>query len=142
QLFVGLPSDSDPAQFKKLDELRKQFFFSKKFGDFFEAQGYGPFLDDNVMHDNQALTVYGYPDELDYDCARKRGLFNLEVINKGNLDEVAKLEQLVPQDLLLDNLGRRFTGKWIYLSMGSMGSVDLELMKRLVAILRGTSHKY
>ena len=52
------------------------------------------------------------------------------------------LQDYVPKEFIENNLNGNFSGKYIYISMGSMGSIDLDLMKRLVSVLGRTNHKY
>ena len=68
--------------------------------------------------------------------------FNLEVFNKNETKEVVSLEELLPREFLADDLGGKFSGKWIYFSLGSMGSADLDLVGRLLKPLAKTNHKY
>ena len=92
----------------------------------------------------QCLTVYAYPKELNHwkiESAHPRW-FNLEVFNRNIQYDTIDLEELVGQDFYRNDLDGKFSGKWIYVSMGSMGSVDLELMQRLTLILAKTQHKY
>lgn len=86
--------------------------------------------------------MYAFPDELNYEPIRRNGWFNLEVFNKNSNEKIAQLSQLVPREFLADTFAGTFSGKLIYVSMGSLGSIDLQLMKRLVEILSPTRHKY
>ena len=87
--------------------------------------------------------MYGYPDELNYPLIRnKPGWFNLESFNKNPTKEVVDLKTLTSEHFVEDTLDGAYSGKLIFLSMGTMGSVDLELMNRLVAVLANTPHKY
>lgn len=91
----------------------------------------------------QCLTVYAYPKELNHPKIESRpDWFNLEVFAKNSYDKTIDLEKLVGAELFHDQLGGRFSGKWIYLSLGSMGSIDINLMLRLTRILALTDHKY
>lgn len=51
------------------------------------------------------------------------------------------LKSFLPEAFFSDTLDGTFSGKWIYLSLGSMGSIDLTLMRRLVAVLGRSRHK-
>ena len=120
------------------------FVYSKKYNDFLESIGYGRFPNDLMMPQNAKLTIYGYPDNLDYPFVRKLGWFNIEVFNKDiqpNNNRI-ELEKFVPKEFLDNDLNGKFSGKLIYISLGSMGSIDLELMNRLVNVLAQTNHKY
>lgn len=104
--------------------------------------GYPRYANDEVMPETQILTIYSYPSELNYEIIEKKPWFNLEVFEKNRKNQLIKLETIIPQQFIDNDLGGNFSGKFIYVSMGSMGSVDLPLMKRLVEILAVTNHKY
>jgi len=91
---------------------------------------------------NPLLTVYAWPDELNYDRIRQSVWFNLEVFHESTEQDCVDLAQLIPQSFLADDLNGRFSGKLVYLSLGSIGSMDLVLMRRLIAILGTSAHKY
>ena len=92
----------------------------------------------------QAMTIYAYPEECDYPEIKEHhpDWFNLEVFNKNDSGETIDLKEFLPKEFYDNNLDEKFTGKWIYVSMGSMGSVDLDLMHRLIDVLTKTNHKY
>lgn len=91
----------------------------------------------------QLLTVYAYPEELNYPTFQnKPDWFNLEVFQHQYKEREIGLRHLVPEKFMLDEFEGRFTGKYIYLTMGSMGSVDIALMRRLISVLKKTTHKY
>ena len=99
------------------------------------------------------MTVYAYPEELNYPTIRKdKNWFNLEVFNINNRQDSRKeklsqserlrekfksLEKFVPKKFLYDNDQELVDNqkKFIYVSLGSMGSMDLELMNRLLGTL-------
>ncbi|KAI2806792.1 hypothetical protein RDWZM_006360 [Blomia tropicalis] len=93
------------------------------------------------------LTVYAYPDELNYEpFKQKEGWFNLERFQRNDekLMENSKkpLNELIPREFFTNTLNGQWSGKWIYITMGSMGSIDVELMKRLVKTLSTSNHKF
>ena len=143
--FSGYSSDTDPKEVAAFNELRKSMIYSKRYNDFIEKTlGYERFPEDIGCPNSQVLTVYASPEELNFEYVR--GLdrwFNLEVFNKGpSSDDRDQLKKFVPESFLNDTLGGKFSGKIVYLSMGSMCSYDLKLMGRFVSILGATSHKY
>lgn len=79
---------------------------------------------------------------MNYSYVRSLDWFNLEVFNKKEDQQVIDLKSFLPDAFFSDTLDGTFSGKWIYLSLGSMGSIDLTLMRRLVAVLAGSRHKY
>ena len=90
--------------------------------------------DNIVMQLSPYLNIYGYPAELDYDDIVPRPPF------------VAQLEAFCREEpctfTLPPELNLQPGEKLIYLSMGSMGSIDVTLMKRFLGILQKTPHKY
>lgn len=115
------------------------------FADYIEKLGYEKYPDDQrELEKRIAFNIYAYPKELNHwkiESAHPRW-FNLEVFNRNIQYDTIDLEELVGQDFYHNDLDGKFSGKWIYVSMGSMGSVDLELMQRLTLILAKTQHKY
>lgn len=100
---------------------------------------------DNLLFphlESQLLTVYSCPQEINYPAIKDRkDWFNLEVFNKPPQKQPT-LEDLLPETFLKENLEGRFSGKIMYLSLGSMGSMDVELLKRLIDLLTPSPHKY
>src|SRR5699024_1593149 len=113
------------------------------YNDFIEELGYGRYPEDLMIPDDESLvTLYASPDELIFPQIRAKRWFNLEVFNKNESTVAFDLKQLLPASFLADNLNGKWTGKWVYLSLGSMGSIDLSLMKRILDALARTNHKY
>jgi len=125
--------------------MKEVMFASEDFQrNFILALGYpSPYPGNRLYPETQLLTVYAYPQELNYPTfAQKEDWFNLEVFQHNYRDFDAQLTQLIPERFMLDDMEDRFSGKFVYLTMGSMGSVDLDLMRRLVEVLGKTNHKY
>ena len=74
--------------------------------------GYEPYPDDKSFPETQLLTVYAYPNELDWDQIRKLGWFNLEVFNKECINEL-DLKQFIPSLFVDDTFDNKWSGKWI-----------------------------
>ena len=117
-------------------------FKSEKYNDYIETLGYKRFPNDVMMPDTQVMDVYAYPEELNFPYFHKLGWFNLEVFNKIPMTSQSTLQDYVSEKFVENDLNGNFSGKYIYISMGSMGSIDLDLMKRLVNVLSRTNHKY
>ncbi|OTF70781.1 hypothetical protein BLA29_013320, partial [Euroglyphus maynei] len=113
--------------------MLRQIFYNKHLSDLNEKMGYQRFPDDNLIPETYSLTVYAYPEEYDYPETKQYhpDWFNIEVFNKIENEEKIPLKELLPKEFYENDLNGKFTGKWIYVSMGSMGSIDLDLMKRL-----------
>ncbi len=84
-----------------------------------------------MIHESPWLNLYLYPQELDYPrgVALGRTWHNLETCVRATDAPWAP-----PEDVD----GRRL----VYLSLGSLGSADVELMQRLVELLADTPHRY
>ena len=140
--LLGFPSDVSTDKIKEFNKFREYLFFSSWYNDIFEKMGYARYPDDRMMPETQVMNVYAYPEELNFPFIRNRNWFNLEVFNKVPMTSNCTLKDYVPKPFYENNLNSKFSGKYIYISMGSMGSVDLVLMNRLVNVLRNTNHKY
>ena len=82
--------------------------------------------------------VYAYPEELDYtDLAQApRNSARVDAFRREGEDIVVEPFQLP------ENFPVGPGEKLIYLTLGSMGSIDVTLMKRLVSIVARSPHKY
>ena len=102
------------------------WFYSEILNNHLEKWGYNRFPNDARSPNSQVLTIYAYPEELNYNEIRtKTNWFNLEVFNKIPPRKLNSLADIVPAEFVATDLGGRWSGKWIYLSMGSMGQVDI-----------------
>ncbi|KAI2804960.1 hypothetical protein BLOT_003949 [Blomia tropicalis] len=133
----GLPSDSDQNEWKVWNNIRHKLIYGKTLNDFIESWGYERFPNDLRSPNSEQITVYAYPELINYEPIQNWD----EVFNK-NVEKVPELNSLVPDEFLNSNLNGKFSGKLIYVSMGSLSSIDLSLMKRLVDALSKTKHKY
>ncbi len=151
----GLPfagSRNDP-KWRRMRALQHRFRFNSIFNDHLEkVLGYPRYHQDQLFPNEDALlVVYGYPVELNYPEIRAKGShwFNLEVFNarlhmgKKEVQLASNfLKEITGKHFFTNNLEGRWTGKWVYLSMGSMGSIDLALMKSILNAVSETTHKY
>jgi MGT family glycosyltransferase len=104
----------------------------KEFNAWWTAQGAAPLPDLEFIPEG-ALNLYVYPREADYTAARPLGP------SWHRLDSSVR-ETDEPFELPPGLAGR--SGALVYLSLGSLGSADVELMRRLVGFLAGTPHRY
>jgi UDP:flavonoid glycosyltransferase YjiC (YdhE family) len=86
----------------------------------------------DFMHESPYLNLYSYPAEADY--ARANGLAPTWHQLDSTVRAVDASWELPP------HLAGR-SGALIYLSLGSLGSADVELMQRLVDVLGRTDHR-
>jgi MGT family glycosyltransferase len=103
------------------------------FDAFVQERGAPPLPDLEFIHESPWLNLYVYPAEADY--ARSQPLaptwHRLESSVRGT-DEAFELP---------DEMARR-RGSLVYLSLGSLGSADVDLMKRLVETLAESPHRF
>jgi UDP:flavonoid glycosyltransferase YjiC (YdhE family) len=133
-VFSGYPTQDRGGW----EEFRKEYDRTHRalwgsFNDWVVQQGAPPLDDLEFIHESTALNLYVYPEAADY--PRQRPLaptwHRLESSVRSTEDPFALPEVLQSGD-----------GALIYLSLGSLGSADVELMKRLVSVLSHTRHRY
>ena len=98
-----------------------------------QEQGAPPLPRRDFIHESTWLNLYLYPEEAEY--RRSRPL----APTWHRLDSSVRTTDPpfeVPEHL------REGPGKLVYLSLGSLGSADVELMQRLVEVLSKTEHRY
>ena len=104
-----------------------------EFDEFVRSAGAPPLPDLEFIHESPWLNLYLYPAEADY--GRSRPL----APTWHRLDSCVRDPESgfdLPE-ALLDR-----EGALVYLSLGSLGSADVDLMRRLVRILADTPHRY
>jgi MGT family glycosyltransferase len=132
--FSGYPTD-DPtgwAEFRaEYDRTHRELWSG--FDEWMQEQGAPPLPDLEFIHESDHLNLSIYPDAADYLRARP-----LAPTWHGLESSVRDTEEPweVPDRL------RHHDGALIYLSLGSLGSADVELMRRLVDVLSKTRHRY
>jgi MGT family glycosyltransferase len=116
------------------DDFRRRYGelhtpLQREFSAFCEERGAPPLPELEFIHESPSLDLYLYPAELDYERTRP----------------------LAPSWQRLDSCVRNSDepfeppsgdGSLIYVSLGSLGSADVELMNRLIAALAETPHRY
>ncbi len=104
-----------------------------EFSDFCESRGAPPLPEGELIHTSPWLNLYLYPRELDYPRSRPLGptWHNLE----------SSVRTTDPSWSIPDELADR-DGALIYVSLGSLGSGDVPLMRSLVEALSKTRHRY
>jgi MGT family glycosyltransferase len=128
--FSGYPT-GDPAAW---DDFRSRYrelheSLQSEFSAFCEQRGAPPLPELEFIHESPFLNLYLYPAEVDYRRSRPLG---------------ERWRQL-------DSCVRSVDAQWepppgegalVYVSLGSLGSADVELMNRLVGALGETPHRY
>jgi MGT family glycosyltransferase len=133
-VFSGYAADDDAgwAEFRaEYDRTHRQMW--AEFDEFCRSAGAPPLPDLEFMHASPYLNLYVYPAEADYSRSRPldQTWHRLESCVRGS---DAAFE--VPERL------RGGEGGLIYLSLGSLGSADVDLMRRLVDVLGRTPHRF
>jgi MGT family glycosyltransferase len=134
--FSGYPLD-DRAQW---DDFRAEYDRTHRatwedFNAWVQAQGAPALAELDFMHESPHANLYVFPEELDYLDARPLGptwhrIDSSVRTTDGEFEIPASLRER-PEGSAL-----------VYLSLGSLGSADVDLMKRLVEVLGGTPHRY
>jgi MGT family glycosyltransferase len=133
--FSGLPSDdrSQWGDFRAEYERTHRDMWAA-LNDWVQSVGAPPLADLEFIHEG-ALNLYLYPEVADYTDRRPLGA------SWHRLDSSVRATDApfeVPAELHTDDPGSRL----VYLSLGSLGSADVGLMKRLVSILGRTRHRF
>ena len=132
--FSGYPTD-DPtgwAEFRaEYDRTHRELWAG--FDAWMQEQGAPSLPDLEFIHESMHLNLSIYPDAADY--LRSRQLAPTWHRLESSVRDTEEPWE-VPEPL------RDRDGALIYLSLGSLGSADVELMRRLVDILSKTRHRY
>ncbi|MGD0553373.1 MAG: nucleotide disphospho-sugar-binding domain-containing protein [Streptosporangiaceae bacterium] len=130
-VFSGYPAD-DPAQWAafraEYDRTHRPLWDS--FNEWVVAQGAPALPDLEFIHEG-ALNFYVYPEIADYTAARPLGPSWHRLDSSVRETEESFVVPEIPGG-----------GALIYFSLGSLGSADVELMRRVIGILAGTPHRY
>jgi MGT family glycosyltransferase len=128
-VFSGYPTDDRSGW----DEFRAEYErthaeMHSDFDEFVRERGCPPLPELGFIHESERLNLYLYPAEADYPRARPLGpgWHRLESCVR-SVDGAFELPE--------------GDGALIYLSLGSLGSADVELMQRLVDLLATTPHR-
>jgi MGT family glycosyltransferase len=134
--FSGLPHD-DPGQWASFREEyeRTHRELWTGFNEWVVAQGAPPLPDLAFIHESVHANLYLYPAEADYPRSRALGdtWHRIDSSVRETDDDYPLPSSVVdrPSDSAL-----------VYLSLGSLGGADVELMRRLVDVLGRTKHRY
>jgi MGT family glycosyltransferase len=132
--YTGLPIDDRSAWEDYRAEYRRAIDeMQAGFSQFCVERGAPPLPDGEMIHSSDWLNLYLYPREIDYPRPQPLGptWHNLE-----SSVRTTDAEWSVPDELAAGE------GALIYVSLGSLGSGDVPLMKDLVAVLAETPHRY
>lgn len=128
--FSGYPTgdqagwDDFRARYRELHEP-----LHREFSTFCEDRGAPPLPELEFIHESEFLNLYVYPGELDYQ--RSRPLASTWHRLDSCVRQIDGQLDLPPGD-----------GALVYVSLGSLGSADVDLMNRLIAALAETPHRF
>jgi MGT family glycosyltransferase len=134
--YSGLPADEAsqwPAFRAEYERTHRALW--ETFNAWFVEQGADPLPELEFMPTSTVANLYVFPEEVDYLDARP-------------LDETwHRMDSSVREtdadyELPAELRDRPDGGALLYLSLGSLGSADVDLMKRLVDVLGRTTHRY
>ncbi len=134
--FSGLPS----ANRSQWDAYRAEFDRTHRamwsdFNDWAQQQGAQPLPELEFMPRDNAANLYVYPAEADYLDARP---LDASWTRMDSSVRETDAEYVLPQQVA----DRPDSSALIYLSLGSLGGADVELMQRLVDVLGTTRHRF
>jgi MGT family glycosyltransferase len=134
--YSGLPADdtSEWASFRaEYDRTHRPLW--ETFNAWVVEQGAPALPDLEFIHTSEHANLYVFPEEADYTDVRP-----LDIIWHRMDSSVRQTDEqyVVPAEVA----DRPEGSALIYLSLGSLGSADVELMKRLVDVLGRTPHRY
>jgi MGT family glycosyltransferase len=134
--YSGLPSNdrSGWAAFAaEYDRTHREMWTD--FDDWVRKQGARPLPDLEFMHAADTLNLYVYPEIADYTDRRPLdGTWRRLDSSVRATDGAFELPEAIAN--------RPAGSALVYLSLGSLGSADVSLMMRLVAVLADTPHRY
>jgi MGT family glycosyltransferase len=133
--FSGYPVD-DPSGWEEFraeyDRTHRELWSG--FNEWMLEQGAPPLPDLEFIHESDRLNLSIYPDAADY------------LRTKPLAPTWHRLESSVRDTeepwSVSEHLSDDGDGSLVYLSLGSLGSADVDLMRRLVDVLSRTSHRY
>jgi MGT family glycosyltransferase len=132
-VFSGYPA-ADRAGW---DEFRAEYAraiadLHGEFSAFCDERGAPPLPENEFIHESESLNLYLYPAALDYERSQPLAptWHRLETCVRRIEAEASLPKHVASGD-----------GALLYLSLGSLGSADVDLMKRLVDVLSRTPHR-
>jgi MGT family glycosyltransferase len=133
-VFSGYPAvDRTGWDEFRAEYLRATADLHGEFSAFCHERGAGALREGEFIHESDALNLYVYPEEIDY--ARATPLeptwHRLGTCVRRSDGSVELPEHVAAGE-----------GALVYLSLGSLGSADVDLMKRLIEVLSRAPHRF
>ena len=128
--YSGYPS-GDGSRWSEFRERYAELHepLQREFSEFCVERGAPPLAQGEFIHESPFLNLYLYPDDADYPRSPPLGP------RWQRLDSCVRTADETFEPPPGD-------GALVYVSLGSLGSADIELMNRLVAALARTPHRY
>jgi UDP:flavonoid glycosyltransferase YjiC (YdhE family) len=128
----GLPS-ADPAAWDAFRRAYRETLapLHERFDGFTQSHGCPPLPRDEFMYESPHLNLYIYPADADY---------NRSVPLAPTWQRLESCVRATDEPFALPD-ALQGPGKLLYLSLGSLGSADTELMTRLIDLLGRTEHR-
>ena len=128
--YSGYPS-GDRSRWSEFRERYAELHepLQREFSEFCVERGAPPLAQGEFIHESPFLNLYLYPDDADYPRSPPLGP------RWQRLDSCVRTADETFEPPPGD-------GALVYVSLGSLGSADIELMNRLVAALARTPHRY
>ncbi|XP_054156558.1 NDP-glycosyltransferase YjiC-like [Oppia nitens] len=139
----GLSAYGDPNEWKQYRQVWCEAIHDvwHEFNSYVISRGCRPLATNNLTKPDDCLNLYGYPLELDYQDVRPlpENFYRFDNLMRRQeiLDNNNPAMFDIPESLRLQKLG-----KLVYFSMGTLGSVDVVNMKRLVNILAKSPNRF
>jgi len=133
----GFPANGDKKEWQQYRKMSQKLFESVEYNEWLVENGYPAIPQNKMIPRSPFLNIYAWPQELDYTDIRPmpEKCFRIDSFMRKEEEELE-----LPQNFIID--AKNNSQKLIYLSMGSMGSVDVNLMKKLVTTLAKSPHKF
>ncbi|MEZ5115407.1 MAG: glycosyltransferase [Candidatus Nanopelagicales bacterium] len=134
--YSGLPMDdrSEWDAFRdEYDRTHRKMW--QKYNDWVVECGSPALPDLEFIHESEHANLYVFPEEVDYTDARP-------LPDTWHRMDSSVRETDEPYELPAGVADRPEGSALVYLSLGSLGSADVDLMKRLVDVLGRTPHRY
>lgn len=143
---IGYPTTGDRSEWQTFKKTMAVWFSGKRYryqNDLYKAANYVPTpIQANLdatrdLPASEYLNIYDYPAELDYDdiVAKPENACRVDSFDYKN-PEVEALN--LPDEFR----NSRPESKLIYFSLGTMASIDIDLMKRLIDIFGKSRHRF
>ncbi|HUF02480.1 MAG TPA: nucleotide disphospho-sugar-binding domain-containing protein [Gaiellaceae bacterium] len=133
-VFSGYPA-ADPTGWEEFRATYRESIadLHGEFSAFCAEHGAPPLPEEELIHESEWLNLYLYPAALDYERSRPLAptWHRLETCVRRSSDEAGLPDWIASGE-----------GALVYTSLGSLGSADVDLMRRLVDVLSRAPHRF